>query len=70
MSLVRQARGGRDNDPRYGHRMRGGGPWAEMLAARFALAARRAGLRAGRGPGLDTAQFRPPRGSGQLDLGF
>jgi DNA repair photolyase len=68
MSLVQQARGGRDNDPRFGHRMRGAGPWAELLAARFALAARRLGLSAERAPALDTTAFAPPGGSGQLDL--
>jgi hypothetical protein len=28
---IRELRGGRDNDPRFGHRMRGQGPWAELL---------------------------------------
>lgn len=68
MSLVQQARGGRDNDPRFGHRMRGAGPWAELLRARFELAARRLGLSAERGPALDTTKFCPPRGGGQLEL--
>jgi len=44
MSLVRQARGGRDNDPRFGQRMRGTGPWADMLRARFERARARLGL--------------------------
>src|SRR5258706_13753690 len=34
---VPQARGGRDNDPRFGARMRGEGPWAAMLRERFRL---------------------------------
>ena len=68
MSLVQQARGGRDNDPRFGKRMRGTGAWAEMLRARFALTTRRLGLNAERGPELDTDRFCPPRGSGQLEL--
>ena len=36
MSLLQQLRGGRDNDPRFGQRMRGEGPYAALLSARFA----------------------------------
>jgi DNA repair photolyase len=68
MSLVQQARGGRDNDPRFGLRMRGTGPWAEMLRGRFLLASKRLGLNAERRVPLDTSRFCPPRGSGQLEL--
>jgi len=68
MSLVQQARGGRDNDPRFGHRMRGAGPWAAMLRARFELARKRLGLSAERAPEPDLTQFRPPRVGGQLEL--
>ena len=66
---IRDLRGGRDNDPRFGSRMRGSGPWADLLRSRFERACRRAGLpREERDP-LDTAAFRPPRpASGQLDL--
>jgi DNA repair photolyase len=68
-SRLREMRGGRDNDPRFGERMRGSGPWAELLRARFATALRRHGLPAGPPPDLDTRQFRPPRpASAQLSL--
>jgi DNA repair photolyase len=70
MSLVQQARGGRDNDPRFGMRMRGTGPWAEMLRARFELARKRLGLNAERSPELDTGRFCPPSGHGQLELAW
>jgi DNA repair photolyase len=70
MSLVQQARGGRDNDPRFGMRMRGSGPWADMLRARFELARKRLGLNAERNPELDTSGFRPPRSNGQLELAW
>jgi DNA repair photolyase len=70
MSLVQQARGGRDNDPRFGNRMRGEGAWAALLAARFQLACRRFGLGTGRSPELCTTLFRPPRLGGQLELGW
>jgi DNA repair photolyase len=57
LSLVREMRGGRLNDPRFGHRMRGDGPYAALLARRFETAARRLGLDRRRGAELDTTQF-------------
>ncbi len=69
MSLVSALRGGRDNDPRFGTRMRGTGPLAELLRARFQLACRRCGIGGARSPPLVTTLFRPP-GSGQLELGI
>jgi DNA repair photolyase len=66
---IRDLRDGRDNDPRFGFRMRGSGPWAELLRARFETACRRVGLPRGEDGPLDTASFRPPRpASGQLAL--
>lgn len=68
MSLVQQMRGGRDNDPRFGKRMTGEGPLAELLARRFHLARQRLGL-SERFADLDTRLFRPPGKSGdQLSL--
>jgi len=61
MSLIRQMRGGRDNDSRFGTRMRGEGEFAELIRQRFALACRRFGISRGRDIVLDTAQFSPPR---------
>jgi DNA repair photolyase len=57
LNLVREAWGGRLNDPRFGHRMRGEGPYSELLAARFRAACRRHGLQGGRGSELDTTLF-------------
>ena len=37
-------RGGRDNDPNFFSRMRGQGPWADLLRTRFEKAAKRYGL--------------------------
>src|SRR3546814_4546400 len=59
MSLVRQMRGGKDYDAQFGRRMRGEGPFADLIAARFANAHRRLGF--GRMPALDTTQFIAPR---------
>jgi len=71
MSLVQQMRGGRDNDPAFGSRMRGQGLFADLIARRFELACKRLGLNEDRTLHLDTTRFRPPkaRGAGaQLDL--
>ena len=57
LNHVREMRGGRLNDPRFGHRLRGEGAYAAMVAARFARACRRLGLNQGAGPQLDTQQF-------------
>jgi DNA repair photolyase len=71
MSLVRDMRGGRDNDPRFGSRMRGTGPFAELLRNRFSLACRRLGLNASKRDELNTTLFRAPTPPGaQLSLGL
>ena len=44
MAIVRSLRGGRDNDPNFYGRMRGSGPWAELIRARFRIACRKNGL--------------------------
>ena len=69
MSLVQQIRGGRDNDPRFGARMRGQGQFADLIERRFEIACKRLRLNQGRGIRLDTTRFRPPRQkTAQLDL--
>ena len=69
MSLVRDARGGRDNDPNFGTRMRGTGPYAEAVRNRFKIAVRRLGLDSSRNLALDTTHFRRPGPAGsQLQL--
>jgi DNA repair photolyase len=71
MALINDMRGGRDNDPRFGSRMRGTGPIAELLRNRFALACKRLQLNSGRRARHDTRLFRPPTLSGsQLSLGL
>ena len=78
MSVVRQMRGGRENDPNFGTRMSGTGNYAELMEKRFDIACRRFGLNARDGAGreppeLDCSRFRPPclsssPASGQLKL--
>jgi DNA repair photolyase len=68
MSLVRQMRHGRDYDMRWGERMKGEGPIAELIGARFSAARRRFGLDRTLPP-LDASRFQVPRmASPQLDL--
>jgi DNA repair photolyase len=61
MSLVQQMRGGRDNDPEYHARMRGQGPFAELLRRRFEVACRKHGFHRTRELRLDCSRFVPPR---------
>ena len=61
MATIRSLRGGRDNDPDFFSRMRGRGPWADLLATRFRLACRKHGL-ANERLALRTDLFRPPAG--------
>jgi DNA repair photolyase len=66
MSLIRQCRDGRLNDPKFGTRMSGTGPVAELLQQRFRLALRRHRLRR-QDSGLDltTDHFQPQAAPGQ-----
>ncbi|MDH4096384.1 MAG: PA0069 family radical SAM protein [Betaproteobacteria bacterium] len=68
ISIVRQMRGGRDNDPRFHERMRGTGNYAELISKRFAIACKRFGLNEGRTAGLDCSRFVPPSPAGQMKL--
>jgi DNA repair photolyase len=73
ISIVRQSRGGRENDPRFGSRMTGSGNFVELIGKRFELACRRLGLNseenhmASRG-GLDCTLFRAPSAGRQMGL--
>lgn len=59
LNRIREMRGGNLNDPRFGHRMRGEGAFAEQLAALHRLACKRAGLPKA-GLKLSTEHFRVP----------
>ena len=66
MARIRDMRGGRDNDPRFGSRMKGEGQYAELLRKRFDIACKRLGLNTGGRNRLDTTKFRrpvPPQGN-------
>ncbi|WP_158964560.1 PA0069 family radical SAM protein [Chachezhania sediminis] len=68
MARVREMHGGRNYDPRWGHRMRGEGRYAEMIAQRFSAAVKRLGLEEA-APPLRTDLFAvPPQVGDQLSL--
>lgn len=66
MSIINQLRAkdgrGRDNDPDFGSRMRGQGPWYDLMRTRFLIACKRFGLT---GPRVElrTDLFRAPEGA-------
>src|SRR5258708_16830572 len=71
MSLINQARGGKDYDSQFGVRMRGTGPYAELLRARFEVAVRKLGFADASGRhDLRTDLFRRPSAVSPLTLGF
>ncbi len=61
MNTIRSIRGGKDNDPNWFTRMRGQGPWADLLKTRFDIAVRKHGLNRDKRP-LRTDLFVPPSG--------
>ncbi len=63
LSLVREMRGGKLNDPNFGSRMRGEGAYAEALSLRARLAKKRYGLDRELAP-LDCSRFKPPPRAG------
>jgi DNA repair photolyase len=68
MSLVRSMRNGKDYDSQWHTRMKGTGPYAEMIAQRFHLAVKRLGLNKEH-RSMDLTQFQKPARIGeQLSL--
>lgn len=67
MSLVRNTRGGRDNDPHFGSRLRGSGSIADLIEDRFAVACRRLGFNLEE-RALAHDRFHPPANRPQLPL--
>lgn len=59
LARLREMRGGRLHDPRFGQRMRGEGIWADQISALFKLHRRRLGLD-GERIALSVAAFRRP----------
>ncbi|MGH6653128.1 MAG: PA0069 family radical SAM protein [Sphingopyxis sp.] len=67
MHMIQDIRGGRDNDPNFGTRMKGTGIWANLIRARVKRAAREHGMDR-RFPPLRCDLFRPPERDGQMEL--
>jgi DNA repair photolyase len=68
MAVINDARGGRDNDPRFGSRMKGEGNFAELLRQRFAIATRKYGLNRPGRQLLRKDLFKAPPRDGQFTL--
>ncbi len=67
LARIREVRGGKLNDTRFGVRFRGEGEYARQIEGLFAAACARAGLKDEAFPELSTRAFRRPGGS-QLSL--
>jgi DNA repair photolyase len=67
MNAIRASRGGKAYDARWGTRMRGEGVFADLIASRFALAAKKSGLNREHRPALRTDRFVAP-GTNQMNL--
>src|SRR3954467_1199650 len=71
LNRVREARGGKLYDPRFGHRGKGEGVYAEQTRALFQTACRRLGIRTGcsaDAPDAPSPFRRPPKRGAQLTL--
>lgn len=67
MGIIRDVRGGKDNDAQFFTRMKPQGVWADLIRNRFRIACRRAGIKQVKVE-LDCSAFRTPSADGQLDL--
>ncbi len=66
LNRIRDIRGGRLNDPNFGSRLHGRGPYAEHISELFEVCCRKAGLNSRR-PALSAKAFRRP-GPAQMSL--
>jgi DNA repair photolyase len=67
MARIHDMRGGKDYDSDFATRMKGSGPWAQLIGQRFARAVRKLGFNRERVE-LDTSLFRAPGAAGQASL--
>jgi DNA repair photolyase len=67
MARIHDMRGGKDYDSDFATRMKGSGPWAELIAQRFRKASTRLGFNRVR-VDLDLSAFRRPGAAGQSML--
>lgn len=67
MNLIRDMRGGKDNDAEFFSRMKGQGPWADLIRTRINIAKKRHGLDSSKW-NVRSDLFVPPNLDGQLSL--
>jgi len=67
MATIRAIRGGRDNEPEFGKRMKPQGVWPDLFRKRFQVAMHRHAIERPQ-IHLDVTQFRRPSRDGQLSL--
>jgi DNA repair photolyase len=67
MNIIQDLRGGRDNDPGFGTRMRGQGVWAELIRTRMSIAMKKNGLSNSKWS-VRSDLFTPPSLDGQMSL--
>jgi DNA repair photolyase len=67
MNRIRDCRGGKEYDSRFGTRMRGEGEYADLISRRFSLARKKLGF-PGVESSLDCSRFRVPGGPRQKGL--
>ena len=67
MARIQDMRGGKDYDSDFATRMKGSGPWAELIGQRFQKASRSLGFNKLRVQ-LDSKAFRRPGAAGQGSL--
>jgi DNA repair photolyase len=67
MHIIQDLRGGKDNDPNFGSRMRGNGVWAELIRNRIRIARKKHGLDGSKWT-VQNDLFIPPSLDGQMSL--
>ena len=67
MNLIREMRGGKDNDAEFFTRMQGKGPWSDLIRSRMKIAKNRHGLDSSKW-NVRSDLFVPPNLDGQLSL--
>ena len=68
LSLIQQTRGGKDYNPRFGERLTGEGPYATLIAQRFALQVQKHGLNRERKKARVNLFAVPPKVGDQMSL--
>ena len=67
MRIIQSLRGSKDNDPAFFGRMRGSGPWADLIRTRMRIARAKHGLASAKW-NVRSDLFKPPNLDGQMSL--